>query len=70
MKMQLDGLYTSKKQMKQAAYNRKMVELLNVFCVFKFKLVNCQKCLENMKINVFSCFLKLGDSAGKDTDLG
>ena len=30
MKMQLAGLYTTKKQMKQAAYSRKMVELLNV----------------------------------------
>ena len=30
MKMQLIGLYTTEKQMKQAAYSRKMVELLKV----------------------------------------
>ena len=30
MQMQLAELYTTKKQMKQAAYSRKMVELLNV----------------------------------------
>ena len=30
MKMQLAGLYTNKKQMKQAAYSMKMIELLNV----------------------------------------
>ena len=41
-----------------------MVELLNV-CVFKLKLVNRQKCLDNMKVNGFSCFPKLGDSAGE-----
>ena len=30
MKMQLAGLYTTEKQMREAAYIRKMVELLNV----------------------------------------
>ena len=30
MKMQLAGLYTSEKQMKQAAYSRKMFDLLNI----------------------------------------
>ena len=32
--------------------------------MFKFKLVNSQKCLDKMKINGFSCSQKLGDSAG------
>ena len=32
--------------------------------MFKFKLVNRQKCLDNMKVNGFSCTPKLGDSAG------
>ena len=31
--------------------------------MFKFKLVIRQKCLDNMKINGFSCSPKLGDSA-------
>ena len=65
MKMQLAGLYTTKKQMKQAAYSRKIVELLNILCVFKFKLVNRWKCLDNMKIKGFSCFPKLGILPGK-----
>ena len=30
MKMRHAGLYTTKQQMKQAAYSRQMVELLNV----------------------------------------
>ena len=31
--------------------------------MFKFKLVNHQKCLDNMKINGILCSPKLGDSA-------
>ena len=33
--------------------------------MFKFKLVNRQKCLDNMKINGASSSPKLGDSTGK-----
>ena len=33
--------------------------------MFQFKLVNRHKCLDNMKINGFSCSSNLGNTAGE-----
>ena len=65
MKMQLAGLYTTKNQIKQAAQNRKMVKW-SYKCVFKLNFGDRQKCLDNIRINGFSCSPILADFTGKN----
>ena len=42
------------------SFNKMTMSDQLVIVLFKFKLVNCQTCLDNMKINGFSCSPKLG----------
>ena len=56
--------------MKQATYSREVVEFCKcLISVFKFKLVNGQKCLDNMEFNGFPVPQNWGILPGKDTDL-